>query len=260
MERHHIFKDITELFGSFNVEKDERDSIKLILFDTYKKASKQDRRLVDVLINLLNMLPTESLLEHKVEETELINGYLQPIISPLFHKPEKSQLFLWLNTKTDLKSYDKRPDGGCVIIKKRRISHYTGFAEVKAEYQKNNAKQTHNDLLRLALFAISGYEECNAECILVLQAIGLNITAYGFTQHASGARVMFELMKVQCPASLHELSAFCIQLNKLRILQQFYDDYCSVQNFSRDYNFHGPFFAGDYRIPEINFLEISCTC
>ncbi|KAI9355178.1 hypothetical protein BD770DRAFT_315838 [Pilaira anomala] len=168
----HIFKDVTELFGSFNVEKDERDSIKLVLFDIYKRASKQDRRLVDVLVNLLNILPTESLLEHKVEETELINGYLQPILSPLFHKPEKSQLFLWLNTKTDLKSYDKRPDGGCVLIEKRRISQYTGFAEVKADYQKNNAHQTHGDLLRLALFASSGYDEYNAECILVLQAIG----------------------------------------------------------------------------------------
>ncbi|CEG66706.1 hypothetical protein RMATCC62417_03238 [Rhizopus microsporus] len=66
----HIFNDITELFGSFNVEKDERDSIKLALFDIYKIASKQDRKLVDVLINLLNILPTENLLEHKVEETE----------------------------------------------------------------------------------------------------------------------------------------------------------------------------------------------
>ncbi|CEI94611.1 hypothetical protein RMCBS344292_08817 [Rhizopus microsporus] len=62
---------------------------------------------------------------------------------------------------------------------------------------------------------------------MVLQAIGLNITAYGFTQHASGASVMFELMKAQCPASLRDLHPFCMQLNKLRIPQQFYDNYCS---------------------------------
>ncbi|KAG1472033.1 hypothetical protein G6F56_001780 [Rhizopus delemar] len=190
----------------FDVEKDEKDSIKLGLFDIYRKASKQDRKLVDVLINLLNVLPTENLLEHKVEETELINGYLQPILSPLFHK----QLFLWLNTKTDLKNYDKRPDSGCVLVEKRRTSQYTGFVEVKADYQKNNAHQTHGDLLRLALFASNGYDEYNTECILVLQAVGLNITAYDFTQHASGASVMFELMKVQCPASLHDLPPFCM--------------------------------------------------
>jgi hypothetical protein len=77
-----------------------------------------------------------------------------------------------LNTKTDLKNYDKRPDGGCVLIEKRRISQYTGFVEVKADYQKNNAHQTHGDLLRLALFASNGYNEYNTECILVLQAIG----------------------------------------------------------------------------------------
>lgn len=77
-----------------------------------------------------------------------------------------------LNTKTDLKNYDKGPDGGCVLIEKRRISQYTGFVEVKADYQKNNTHQTHGDLLRLALFASNGYDEYNTECILVLQAIG----------------------------------------------------------------------------------------
>ncbi|KAI7879221.1 uncharacterized protein EV154DRAFT_568758 [Mucor mucedo] len=110
----HTFNDIAELFGDFNVEND-RDDVKLVLFDIYKIASKQDRKLVDVLINLLNSLPTESLLNHKVEEAEFINGYLQPFLSPLFHKPQNSKLFLWLNTKTDLKNYSKRPDGACVL-------------------------------------------------------------------------------------------------------------------------------------------------
>lgn len=77
-----------------------------------------------------------------------------------------------LNTKTDMKNYNKRPDGGCVLIKRRRVSQYTGFIEVKAEYQKNNTQQTHNDLLRLALFAANGYNDFNMECILVLQVIG----------------------------------------------------------------------------------------
>ncbi|ORE12279.1 hypothetical protein BCV71DRAFT_155687, partial [Rhizopus microsporus] len=80
----------------------------------------------------------------------------------------------------------------------------------------------NSDLLRLALFASHGYDGYHSECILVLQAIGLNVTAYGFTQHASGAKVMFELMKVQCPASLHDLPSLCMQLNKLIMLQEFY--------------------------------------
>lgn len=83
----------------------------------------------------------------------MINGFLQPILSPLFHKPEKSQSFIWLNAKTDFKNYDKRPDGVCVLIEKRRISQYTGFVEVKADHQRNNAYQTHGDSWRLALFA-----------------------------------------------------------------------------------------------------------
>lgn len=57
----------------------------------------------------------------------------------------------------------------------------------------------------------------------------LNVTAYGFTQHASGAKVMFELMKVQCPpASLDDLPSLCMQLNKPRMLQEFNGHYCMI--------------------------------
>ncbi|KAI9031512.1 hypothetical protein CLU79DRAFT_694126, partial [Phycomyces nitens] len=95
-----------------------------------------------------------------------------PFLSPLFHKPQNSKLFLWLNTKTDLKNYSKRPDGACVLVEKRRVKEYAGFVEVKADYQKHNSHQTHSDLLRLALFASHGYNGYYSECILVLQAIG----------------------------------------------------------------------------------------
>ncbi|KAF1799500.1 hypothetical protein FB192DRAFT_1135129 [Mucor lusitanicus] len=88
----HTFNDIAELFGDFNVEND-RDNVKLVLFDIYKKASIESS---------LNSLPTESLLNHKVEEAELINGYLQPFLSPLFHKPQNSKLFLWYQVTSSI--------------------------------------------------------------------------------------------------------------------------------------------------------------
>ncbi|KAI7903127.1 uncharacterized protein BX663DRAFT_472883 [Cokeromyces recurvatus] len=73
----------------------DRDELKISLFDVYKKANKQDRRLIDVMINLLNKLPNEEIKEHDIEGQELIVNYTDPIISPLLHDPGHDKLFIW---------------------------------------------------------------------------------------------------------------------------------------------------------------------
>ncbi|KAI9016296.1 hypothetical protein CLU79DRAFT_707074, partial [Phycomyces nitens] len=64
-----------------------RDDLKIRLFKIFEKAEKEDRRTIDVLINLLNKLPNE--------EQELISNFVDPILSPLLQRPEKDKLFLW---------------------------------------------------------------------------------------------------------------------------------------------------------------------
>ncbi|KAI9003293.1 hypothetical protein CLU79DRAFT_714358, partial [Phycomyces nitens] len=64
-----------------------RDELEIPSINLYKKANKQDKRVIDVMINLLNKLPNEEIKEHDIEEQELIVNYIDPIISPLIHDP-----------------------------------------------------------------------------------------------------------------------------------------------------------------------------
>ncbi|KAI7866523.1 hypothetical protein BDF14DRAFT_1952020 [Spinellus fusiger] len=147
-----------------------RDELKIMLFKIYEKAKKEDRKMIDVLVNLINKLPDQETIDSNVEEQELITNYIGPILSPILHRSERNKLFLWLN-KTTLKSYNKRPDAGCAVILDRRVISYSGFVEVKAEYKKKDSTCLHEDLLRLSLFGTNAFKENDAECILIIQII-----------------------------------------------------------------------------------------
>ncbi|KAI8080538.1 hypothetical protein BDF21DRAFT_399122 [Thamnidium elegans] len=88
-----------------------------------------------------------------------------PGLSPLFtqSKLQKSAMresaaILTLHSiirlnRTVLQNYEKRPDAGCVGLKRKRIDCYVGFVEVKPYYKKKDTVKTHEVLLRLSLFA-----------------------------------------------------------------------------------------------------------
>ncbi|KAI8982318.1 hypothetical protein BDF20DRAFT_866220 [Mycotypha africana] len=62
----------------------DRDEVKIQLFDLYKKASKPDRRIIDVLINLLKKLSNDIIKKHKIEEQELLVNYVDSILNPCY--------------------------------------------------------------------------------------------------------------------------------------------------------------------------------
>ncbi|KAG1458819.1 hypothetical protein G6F56_006304 [Rhizopus delemar] len=107
----------------------DRDELKIKLFKIYEEAEKEDRKTINVLINLcvvyaqLNELPNEETIDYNVEEQELINNFADPILSPLLQRPEKEKLFLWLDRMVT-KTYNTRPDAGCAIIHERRIERF----------------------------------------------------------------------------------------------------------------------------------------
>lgn len=43
----------------------------------------------------INKLPNEEIIDYNVEEQELISNYVDPILSPILHQPERDKLFLW---------------------------------------------------------------------------------------------------------------------------------------------------------------------
>lgn len=63
------------------------DQIKLIL---------RIRLIYSIIIsNSPNKLPNQEQLEDDVRETELIGTFLDPILDPIFHDPDKNRLFRW---------------------------------------------------------------------------------------------------------------------------------------------------------------------
>ncbi|KAG2203210.1 hypothetical protein INT46_008994 [Mucor plumbeus] len=230
IEKKKTFDAITEVFRGIG-DVPDRDELKIKLFKIYEEAEKEDRKVIDVLINLcvvytqLNKLPNEETIDYTVEEQELINNYTDPILSPLLHRPEKEKLFLWLDRMV-IKTYNTRPDAGCAIIHERRIERFSCFAEVKAEYKKKDTLSTHQDLLRLALFGMNEIEDSDAKCILLVQVIGAVIIYYGCTEHTNGPKIIFEISKIKIPLSMQDLPGFIMKLDDLKNLSQFYNCYC----------------------------------
>ncbi|KAI7898055.1 uncharacterized protein BX663DRAFT_269937 [Cokeromyces recurvatus] len=225
IEKKKTFDAIAKVFRGIG-DVPDRDRLKIKLFKIYKKAEKEDRKVIDILINLLNKLPNEETINYTIEEEELINNFVDPILSPLLHRPEKEKHFLWLN-KIVTKSYNTRPDAGCALIHERRIQKFSCFAEVKAEYKKKDTLSTHQDLLRLALFGINEIENNNAKCILLVQVIGAVIIFYGCTSHTNGPKIIFEISKIKIPLSIQDLPGFIMKLDKLKKLNQFYNRFCA---------------------------------
>ncbi|KAI8065994.1 hypothetical protein BDF21DRAFT_388184, partial [Thamnidium elegans] len=56
---------------------------------------KPDRRIIDVLFNLVNKLLNEEIIGHIVEEQDLIVNYSDPVFSSLLHEPGHDKLLVW---------------------------------------------------------------------------------------------------------------------------------------------------------------------
>jgi hypothetical protein len=124
-------------------------------------------------------LPDEEIVDYNVDEQELISDYVDPILSPILHQPERDKFFFCgkqpdislldcsiKDTNSTIKTYKKCPDASCAVIHERRLENYSsGFVEIKAEYKKKDSLSTHEDLLRLSLFGTHVIEENDAKCI-----------------------------------------------------------------------------------------------
>ncbi|KAG1135807.1 hypothetical protein G6F37_012621 [Rhizopus arrhizus] len=165
----NLFIELINIFRGIN-EKFDRKALKVKLHKLYEAADPLDSKIIDILINLINKLPGNILIDEEVKEFELITNYLDTVVSPIFHDPQKKLMYRWLNKATE-SSGDRYPDGGSCIISQRQISCSTGFCEVKAGYMKNNTVSTHLDLLRLCIFGKDTIDNEDVENVVVEQRL-----------------------------------------------------------------------------------------
>lgn len=87
----NIFGELTNIFRNIN-DKSDRKAIKIQLHKLYEAADHLDSKIIDILINLVNKLPGNILINEVVKEFELITIYLDPVLSPIFHDPQKNYI------------------------------------------------------------------------------------------------------------------------------------------------------------------------
>ncbi|KAI7856847.1 hypothetical protein BDC45DRAFT_544422 [Circinella umbellata] len=77
----NLFNELTNIFRSVNEKSDPADPL--------------DSKIIDILINLINKLPGNILINEVVKEFELIINYLDMVLSPIFHDPQKKLMYRW---------------------------------------------------------------------------------------------------------------------------------------------------------------------
>ncbi|KAI8642288.1 hypothetical protein BD408DRAFT_186027 [Parasitella parasitica] len=90
----NLFNELTDIFRSVN-EKSDRKALKVKLHNLYEAADPLDSKIIDILINLINKLPGNILINEVVKEFELITNYLDTVLSPIFHDPQKKLMYRW---------------------------------------------------------------------------------------------------------------------------------------------------------------------
>ncbi|KAG0732824.1 hypothetical protein G6F16_013861 [Rhizopus arrhizus] len=82
---------------------------------------------------------------------ELIVSFLDPILSPIFHRPDKNKLFVWLNRQDESTAVSK-PNAIMMATPQKSSDVTLGYVEVKSDDSMSNPELAFVDLVRLGTF------------------------------------------------------------------------------------------------------------
>lgn len=88
----NIYLKLATLLRGLN-ETIDRRTMKIQLDQLYAKANEEDCVIIEIFSNLIQKLPNQERLSH-VGEMELIMNFLDPILSLIFHCPDKNRLLV----------------------------------------------------------------------------------------------------------------------------------------------------------------------
>ncbi|KAG0943531.1 hypothetical protein G6F57_003911 [Rhizopus arrhizus] len=168
-------------------------------------------------------------LEDDIREAELIGTFLDPILNPIFHDPEKNRLFRWLNAGVE-DTESLRPDGNVFELEQRRIKFSTGYVEVKPDKSRSDILKTHEDLLRLVSFCKDTLDKKDVKSMVAVQAVGYYVTIYMFSLEATGLYLLTELYSFNVPKSISELPQFVMHLDEIKKIMVCYQENCVLAN------------------------------
>ncbi|EIE87430.1 hypothetical protein G6F55_011730 [Rhizopus delemar] len=221
-----ITNAISGIIASLVSEDIDRKTAKIQLINITAQTEKYDTALIDMVTSCITKLPKKKL-DLVVGEQELITGYLDHILTSLFHNPDEQRFFRWANRKSEEfgQLNTKRPDACMSLIENAAGVHALGFVEVKPKDTKDIGL-VKLDLIRLGQFWKDVIDQNKIKSVMAVQAVDLNVRVYICSHADDGFYPMLELCCFDAPSCLDELPSFLQHLTNLKKVIYAYDNCC----------------------------------
>ncbi|CAO3652138.1 unnamed protein product [Cunninghamella blakesleeana] len=226
-----VFTEIVTIIKEVIEKKINRTTAATKLLSLESTSEPLEFLIITSIMMMVIYLPDETLNDDP-KEMELINGYLHPCLSPLFHDPSNGILFRWCDTvnleasKTSISISKRRPDNCITQLDGYDYDSNLGFGEVKSHHETNNKAAICKDLIRLGVFSKNSIDVGNMNAVLCFQAIGRHVTFYVTKLMADGLYIMYELASIKVPGSVDELLMYVGQVDKILDILYIFHDQC----------------------------------
>ncbi|CAO3666577.1 unnamed protein product [Rhizopus stolonifer] len=219
----NIHTSLTKIMRGVNTRA-ERSPLKKELAKLYATVSEDDEKILDIYLNCLNKLPNFKKTE-EIGEMELTTNYLDPVLSPIFHNPERNKHLLWLNRKEENTS-SLRPDAVMKHYDQKLSGTTLGYCEVKPLDAQNDVDSLFADLIRLAMFSRNIMLRKDNKIACSLQAVGSHCSFYVSSSICKDIIIMNEVISFNVPMQIKELGNLNTIVDELKQISKIYDNYC----------------------------------
>ncbi|KAI9265173.1 hypothetical protein BDA99DRAFT_436760, partial [Phascolomyces articulosus] len=179
----------------------------------------------------IEKLPTHQL-KDEVQEFELCQRFIDPILSGLFDDPEHNILFRWTSVMNEEAKNGsgmiskRRPDSVVTKLDGRFFGPTLGYVEVKSIKESKNKYAISKDLARIGVLSKNSLDVSGNRGCLGVQVNGLNMSFYITTLLCDGMYPMFEICTIEIPSSLQSLQGFIGYLDELFAILDCFDNWC----------------------------------
>jgi hypothetical protein len=220
----NIYLKLATLLRGLN-ETIDRRAMKIQLDQLYAEANEEDGVIIKIFSNLAQKLPNQERLSH-VGEMELIVNFLDPILSPICHCPDKNKLLVWLNRQDENTSV-LQPDAIMMATPQKTSDITLGYVEVKPNDSMSNPELAFVDLVRLGAFGRSLMLRKSNRKAIAVQCIGYTIVFYLLLEQ-NGITIMADILKINISKNITEIGDLLQKVDDLKRIISLYE--CQMES------------------------------
>ncbi|KAI7849214.1 hypothetical protein BDC45DRAFT_279786 [Circinella umbellata] len=209
-----IFLQLSKMVTTLKYPLPEKRQSRLVvmshLFSLACQQSYSVSRVIVGLALLLSKLPNKPIINvSSISETEIWNGYHDPLLTGILGDPEKNFILRWVNKITPEGrriSSGSRPDAIISVFTQANYDKTIGHGEAKVTEPTCNSDALCRDLLRLATFGKNTVDSGTTSMAIGFQMHSFNIQFYLVELYHEALYTMTELVNIQVPDSLSSFS------------------------------------------------------